>query len=180
MTDAGLRLGKFYSDIDESRLKNESAKRYAVRLAYLKALKCADTILKKGGERPVVIGVDTVIAYGRDILGKPKNRNEAARFLKTLSGKWHEVYTGVAVLDIKTGKALTKLMVSRVKFAKLSRRMIKWYISTGEPMKAAGAYSIQGKGRALIESVGGCFTNVIGISIPVVMKMLARLGAVVL
>lgn len=178
LADAGLKLGAYYSDIDETRLPRESVERHSLRLAYLKAIKCCNAYYGKKRGTPVVIGVDTVIFHAGKVLGKPRNKKEAFKFLSALSGKWHKVYTGVAVIDTRTLKALRKLVVSRVRFTKLTKAQISWYIRTGEPMRAAGAYSIQGKGRALIGSVDGCFTNVIGISIPAVLKMLKFFQAV--
>lgn len=184
MLEAGLKLDVSYADIDEARLERESVSKYAIRVALAKAKKIADEyslspLWERVGERgcslPVVIGVDTVIALVNKIYGKPRNRDEAKRFLRSLSGKWHKVYSGTVVIDTLRKKTLKELVVSKVKFVKLTDKEIDWYISTGEPMHAAGAYAIQGKGMALIESVNGCLTNIIGISIPVLMKMLEQL-----
>lgn len=164
---AGLRIKIAYADADESRRRSEPIGRYAMRVAIAKAKKVEH--LHKGA---IIIAADTAIAIDSHIFGKPKNNQEAEKFLKKLSGRWHKVYTGTVVIDAKTGRALKKLVISRVKFEKLSQSQIDWYIGTGEPLRAAGAYSIQGKGGKLIEKVEGCFTNVVGISVPIVMKML--------
>lgn len=174
LKEAGLKIGVAYADIDESRLPHESVERYAMRVAYAKAKKVAGKV--EGA--PIIIGVDTVIAIGTHILGKPKDRKEAVRFLRKLSGKWHKVYSGTVMLDTKTGRVQKRLVVSKVKCSSLTPKQINWYIATGEPFHAAGAYSIQGKGRALIESVDGCLTNIIGVSIPVVTGMLKKCGAI--
>lgn len=173
LKDAGFKIGLAFADVDESQLKNEPVCRYAMRVALAKALKIA-----KKKRDAVIIAVDTIIAHDGHIFGKAKNHSDARKILKRLSGRWHEVYSGTIVLDAKTGKIIKKLIVSRVKFAKLLPSQINWYIKTGEPMKAAGAYSIQGKGRALIEAVDGCVTNVIGLSIPVITRMLKRVNAI--
>ncbi len=183
LKEAGLKIGVAYADIDESRLPHESVQRYVMRVAYAKAEKVASKYSPSPqGERagvrglpaPIIIGVDTVIAIGAHILGKPKDRKEAARFLKKLSGRWHKVYSGTVMLDTMTGKVQKRLVISKVKCSSLTPKQIDWYIATGEPFHAAGAYSIQGKGRALIESVDGCLTNIIGVSIPVVFGMLKK------
>ncbi len=171
--DAGLKLDVKFADIDESRFDKEPVSKFAIRVALAKAEKIAAT-----EDNAIVIGVDTVIALSNHVFGKPKNRDEARRFLKALSGKWHKAYSGTVVIDSLRKKTLKKLVVTKVKFSKLSDNDIDWYISTGEPMHAAGAYSIQSQGRALIESVNGCFTNVIGVSIPVIIKMLNNLKAI--
>lgn len=173
LIEAGLKLDVKFADIDESRLPRESVSRYAVRVALAKAEKVASS-----ENNAIVIGVDTVIALGNKIYGKPRDREEARKFLRILSGKWHKVYTGTAVIDTLRGKKLRKLVVSKVKFVRLTDKEIEWYISTGEPMQAAGAYAIQGKGMAIVESVNGCLTNIIGISIPVLMKILEQLKVV--
>lgn len=173
LKEAGLKLARAFADIDETPLPGESINHHALRLAVLKAKKISET-----EKNAIIIAADTIIVHGKRIFGRPKNKVEAKKMLSSLSGKWHEVHTGTVVVDSKTDKILKKLVITKVKFAKLSAKTIEWYIQTGEPFKAAGAYSIQNKGRALVEKVDGCFTNVIGISIPVVMKMLEKLKAV--
>lgn len=173
LRECGLKMGVAYADIDESRRTGECVQNYVLRVAYAKAEKIASL-----SRNAVVVGVDTVIASGNRIFGKPKNKSEATSILRALSGRQHKVYTGIVVIDSANGRTIKRLVASRVKFAKLNSRQIDWYISTGEPFTVAGAYSIQGKGRALIESVGGCFTSIIGISIPAFAKMLKILKAV--
>lgn len=173
LREAGFEIGVAFADVDESVLRGERVGRYTMRVALDKAAAVA-----KKRRDAVVIGVDTVISLGGMILGKPRDKKEAAKYLRALSGRWHRVYTGTVAVDSVSGKIAKKLVVSRVKFASLSAKQILWYISTGEPLRAAGAYSIQGKGRALIESVSGCLTNVIGISIPVVHGLLKKLKAI--
>jgi septum formation protein len=168
LEEAGLRVRVAYADIDETHLPNEPVGRYVIRIAYAKASKIAE-----GKRGPVVIGVDTVIAIGKKILGKPRNCAEARKYLKLLSGRKHKVYSGMVVIDTKNRKIFKDVTISGVKFSKLSPKVIDWYIVTGEPLKAAGAYSIQDKGRCLIESIDGCFTSIIGISLPKLFKVLA-------
>jgi septum formation protein len=173
LLEAGLDIDVAYADVDEAVLPREPVARYVVRVADAKAKKVASKY-----KNAVVIGVDTVISLDGRIIGKPKDKNEARRFLRLLSGRWHKVYTGTVVTDSSTEKTLRSVVVSRVKFARLSGEMINWYVGTGEPMRAAGAYSIQGKGMALVESLNGCLTNVIGVSITVLAGLLKRLNAV--
>jgi septum formation protein len=173
LREAGLKISVDYPDINESVRRGEPVGRYANRLALEKAKKIA--IRHKNA---VVVGVDTVIALGQRIFGKPKNKKEAVRYLKTLSGKWHKVCSGTVVLDSKSGRYLRKLVVSKVRFARLSKEQIDWYVATGEPLRVAGAYSIQWSGRTLIESVDGCYTNIIGVSVPVLIQMLKIINAI--
>lgn len=173
LREADISITRAFPDINESRHRGENIRHLALRLAEDKAKKIAER--KRDA---IIIAVDTVISYRDHIFGKPRNKREAKRFLKALSGKTHRVYSGTVVMDAQSGKIIKKLVVTKVKFAKLSREIIEWYISTGEPFRAAGAYSIQNKGRALVESVDGCFTNVIGVSVPLVLKILRELRAI--
>lgn len=167
LREAGIPVERAFPDVDESRLRGETVRHYVMRIAEAKAKKIA-----KKERDAIIIAVDTVISYKSHIFGKPKNKKEARKFLKTLSGKMHRVFSGTVVINSKSGKTLKKIIVTKVKFAKLSNEIIDWYIKTGEPMHAAGAYSIQSKGRALIESLDGCFTNVIGVSISQIFQMI--------
>ena len=122
----------------------------------------------------VVIGADTVVCCGGEILGKPADRTDAARMLRLLSGKTHEVCTGVTV--IAGGRRETRVTVSKVTFLPLTEEEIEAYVETGEPLDKAGAYAVQGKGSALIESVCGDFFAVMGLSSAVTAKLLASFG----
>ncbi|MBU4485218.1 septum formation protein Maf [bacterium] len=173
LKDAGIKIGVTYPDVDESRKANEAINEYVLRIAASKAEKVGASC-----PNAIIIAVDTVIVKGWKIFGKPKTKAQAMDFLEKLSGKWHEVYSGTVVFDTKNSKIYSKLIKTRVKFAKLDQKTIDWYIKTGEPMKAAGAYAIQGKGKVLIESVEGCYTNVIGISMPWVLSILKRIDAI--
>lgn len=173
LREAGFKIGLSFADIDESRLAGEAVEKYAIRIALAKAKKVAL-------RRPTsfIIGVDTVISLGNKIFGKPSNKKIAKKTLLELSGKWHRVLSGTVLLDAKTGRTIKKTVISRVKFAKLTSGQIDWYIKTGEPLKAAGAYSIQSGGRQLVASVDGCFTNIVGISMPAITAMLKTLKAI--
>jgi septum formation protein len=167
LADAGLKFETAVPQADESVRDDETPEQYVKRLALAKAHSIS-------GFDPdsLVLSADTCIDIEGEILGKPRDESHAREMLKRLSGKWHEVWGGIALRDDKTGKIDVRGLCTKVKFSKLSDKMIDWYIATGEPMERAGSYAIQGKGRTLVESVDGCFTNVIGISIPTVFEML--------
>ena len=169
LADAGLSFDTAIPDTDESVRDGESPEQYVKRLAEAKARSISDF-----DEQALILSADTCIDIEGDILGKPRDESHAKEMLKRLSGKWHEVWGGIALRDDAAGKIDVKGLCTKVKFSKLSKEMIDWYVSTGEPMERAGSYAIQGKGRSLVESVDGCFTNVIGLSLPVVFKMLGR------
>lgn len=114
-------------------------------------------------QRPnaIVIGADTIVALGRTILGKPKSGSDAIEMLRSLSGKMHEVITGVSVLTSNGKELFAK--VSRVTFRVLSENEITSYVATGEPMDKAGAYAIQGGAADFVESLQGDYDNVVGL-----------------
>jgi septum formation protein len=173
LKDVGLKLEVAFPDVDEKRLPKEPIKKFLLRIATNKAKRVA-----KGHKSAVIIAVDTIIVNGRKIYGKPGNEETAREFLKELSGKWHKVLSGTVVFDSKTKKFYKKLIKTDVKFKKLTKRVIDWYVKTGEPINAAGAYAIQGKGMSLIAELRGCFTNVIGISIPWTLSILKKLNVI--
>ena len=114
-------------------------------------------------EHAIVIGADTVVVCEGETLGKPKDKEDAIRMLRRLSGKEHEVITGVCLAY--GGQYETFHCVSKVRFFKLSDDEIKHYVMSGEPMDKAGAYGIQGKGCTLVESIEGDYYNIVGLPI---------------
>jgi len=167
LKDAGLSFDALIPTADETVRQGETPKGYVERLALIKA-RSINMILKDH----LIVSADTCIDIERDILGKPSDENDARVMLRRLSGVWHEVWGGIAVRDDLNDRMDVRSVCTKVKFSELSEEMIDWYISTGEPMGRAGAYAIQGQGRTLVEEVNGCFTNIIGISIPVLFQML--------
>ena len=135
-------------------------------LAEQKAREVASLPRAKGR---TVLGADTVVALDGEILGKPKDEADAYRMLSALSGRTHEVYTGVCVVT-PTGEVRVEADCTRVRFRTLTREAILAYIATGSPMDKAGAYGIQDGG--LVESIDGSFTNVVGLPKELCAKML--------
>jgi septum formation protein len=131
-----------------------------------------------GVEGALVIGADTVVAIDEHILGKPENREDAMRMLKLLSGRTHQVYTGVHVVNTNPGawREVGAFECTDVRFRKLSRSMIEKYVATGEPLDKAGAYAIQGRGSVLVQSISGCFFNVVGLPIYKLSLILEQFG----
>lgn len=122
-----------------------------------------------------VIGADTIVVLNNNIIGKPADENDARRILNKLSGKEHEVITGVVVID-PAGHAHREASISKVKFKPLAAKTIDDYIKTGEPMDKAGAYAIQGKGSVLIESHSGSWSNIVGLPTEVMKSLLQKSG----
>lgn len=118
-----------------------------------------------------IVAADTVVAVDGDVLGKPRSAEDARRMLRRLSGKWHEVFTGLAVLVRRSERTIVVVEKTRVEFGLLSDSEIDEYIRTDEPFDKAGAYAIQGQGGKFILRVEGCYFNVMGLP-------LARLYAI--
>jgi septum formation protein len=119
------------------------------------------------GER--VLGVDTAVVLGGRALGKPRDAAEAERFLRELSGRKHEVMSGIALRDAAGERS--DVAVTAVRFRQLDERTIDWYISRGEWGDAAGGYAIQGKGAALVEEIEGDYWNVVGLPVPTLLLL---------
>ncbi len=147
-------------DIDESRLNNEDSHAYVKRLAQEKAL----AALPQAKGLPV-LGSDTIVTIDDQILGKPKDAADAQKILSLLSARTNVVMTAVSICQIINGqtKMLTEVVATKVKFSPLSQEQIAAYVKTGEPMDKAGAYGIQGLGAVFIESINGCYSNVVGL-----------------
>lgn len=177
----GLGFEVVTSDIDESNKMNLSADELVKHLAYEKALHVAQKVAQRGKDpnRCLVIGADTIVVKD-SILGKPGDRDEAVRMLKTLSGNWHEVMTGIAVIDTKDFRNVKSFETTRVKLKELSDDTILAYVNSKEPMDKAGAYGIQGKGALLVERIEGCYFNVVGLPLARLADLLKSLGVSVL
>ena len=167
---AGIDFTVRVADVDETVLPNELPRDYVVRLSREKAQAVASEI----GDGEIVLGADTTVVVLNEIAGKPIDENDARRMLKLLSGKWHEVLTGVSLVN--DGKVTSDIALTRVKFAKLSEEEIDWYISTGEAMDKAGAYGIQGYASRFVERIEGSYSNVVGLPVQMVYRMIADCG----
>lgn len=111
----------------------------------------------------IIIGADTIVVYENQILGKPKDSEDAKRILNLLSGNYHKVITGIALINIKQNIKIIDFEETLVKFRELDQGVIDRYIETNEPFDKAGAYGIQGFGGLLVEKIDGCYDNVIGL-----------------
>jgi septum formation protein len=154
----GLSFAVKPSKIEERFRATESPAQNAKRIALEKALTVRDS-LKSG----VIVGADTIVVLGRKILTKPRDHKDAERMLRMLSGRTHRVYTGFALVDVKTGRRYAGVEKTSVTFRRLSADEIRRYVASGAPMDKAGAYGIQDDyGAVFVEKVEGCFYNVMG------------------
>ncbi len=146
------------ADVDEALDTSLPAHENVMNLAYKKAI-----AVSKNNRDSLVIGADTVVVLGEEILGKPENRSHAFEMLKSLSGNTHKVLTGVC---LALGDEIKTFYVSSdVKFYELTDDEINAYILTGEPDDKAGAYGIQGKGSLLVEKIDGDYFNIVGLPV---------------
>lgn len=157
------------ANIDETRHESEDAISYVKRLAEEKAAAIAQHVTDG-----VVLGADTVVVIGGEIMGQPRDDEDARRMLTLLSEKWHEVLTGVALARNQSA-TLIEHESTRVRFCELSPEEIDWYVSTGEPRDKAGAYAIQGRGAIFIERIDGDYFNIVGLPVRRVYEMIRGL-----
>ena len=158
-------------DIVEDFDSGLSAGENVQRLSLYKAL----SVAKKIEGNALVIGADTLV-FKDGLIGKPADEKQAFEMLKLLQGSWHEVFTGVTVVDSSDLKSLGGYERTRVKMRELPERVIKSYIATGEPLDKAGAYGIQGIGSLLVERIDGCYFNVVGLPIVLLSRILEQFG----
>jgi septum formation protein len=167
LTAVGWEFEAIAADIDETRNDSEDAVSYVKRLAQTKA----ETIAGKTSAS-LVLGADTVVVIDNEILGQPRDDEDARRMLRLLSGKWHEVLTGVALVRAgPPSEVLIDFATTRVRFAAMSEAEINWYVSTGEPRGKAGAYGIQGRAALFIEAIEGDYFNVVGLPVRLVYQI---------
>lgn len=176
LSAADISFTVFTAPFDEASVSLAKPEEGVRKLALGKAGAAREKwIAEKGSleEDTVFLGADTVVVLDGKAMGKPGSPEEAVSLLEGLSGKEHHVYTGVALLSKqKTDSFFVK---TAVYFRQLSKQEIRDYVATGEPLDKAGAYGIQGKGRALVEKVDGDYLNVVGLPLKEVLDRLQKL-----
>jgi septum formation protein len=166
LTAAGITFEVRAVEVDERPFDGETAVDYVARVAADKARACPVA------RDVVVLAADTVVVVDGRILGKPADNADANRMLRLLSGRSHDVLTGVAVRH--GGDVAVEADSTAVTFAPLSDTDIAWYVASGEPMDKAGAYAIQGLASRFVERVAGSYSNVVGLPVALVCRMLAE------
>lgn len=164
----GLRFTVRAVDLNETPLPGERPDATVLRLAREKAVAQAHP-----GE--IVLAADTVVVIDGELLGKPRDPEDAHRMLARIAGREHTVFTGVAVEEPGKG-SVRELAASRVRIAPLTPERIAWYVETGEPLDKAGSYAVQGIGALFVEEVFGNYTNVVGLPLPLTAKLFRELG----
>jgi septum formation protein len=158
------------ANIDETRAPAEAAVSYVRRLAQAKAEAVASQL-----ESGLVLGADTTVVIEGEILGQPRDAEDARRMLRLLSGKWHEVLTGVALVRSGEGHCVVDHELTRVRFSRMSDAEIDWYLASGEPMGKAGAYAVQGRAALFIDEIRGDYFNIVGLPIRLVYELSQRI-----
>ena len=177
LRNAGIAFTVQPANIDETVIAGESPRSYAERLAREKALTIATTC-----PQDLVLGADTIVVVAQEVLGKPRDADDAVRMLRLLSGRRHEVITAVCIVkpvhgELRTDnrEVATESESTRVTMTEISEEEIRAYIETGEPMDKAGAYAIQGMASRWIPRIEGDYSNVVGLPIALVYRILREL-----
>ncbi|MGD1862172.1 MAG: Maf family protein [Leptolyngbyaceae cyanobacterium] len=171
LTDAGISVYVCPSNFDEDQVQLTNPAELVKTLAKSKA----DLVAAQFG-KALVLGCDSILAFDGQIYGKPDSPEDAIARLQTVRGQVGELYTGHALIDTSRQRAVVRCRVTQVYFTDVSDRQIIDYVATGEPLRCAGAFAIDGKGSCFVEKLNGCHTNVIGLSMPLLRELIAELG----
>ena len=175
LRNAGFTFDTFPADVDETILRDERAEDYVRRVAEEKA-RVAMERLTPHTVPAIVMGADTTVVAGGQILGKPADKEDARRMLRLLSGQTNEVLTGLSVTRSTDGRSASHVETTRVSFANLPESEIEEYLASGEPFDKAGAYGIQGIGGRYVTRIEGCYFNVMGLPLSRLWSMLRDFG----
>lgn len=171
----GLQVEVVSSSADETVETEWTPAETVELLALRKATEVAGTRKRKSAQE-IVIGADTIVVCDQQILGKPQDQDDAYHMLSMLQGRAHDVYTGVACIDMVTGQKVVRHRKTQVWMRPLSDDQIMRYIASGEPADKAGAYGIQGRGAAIVDRIDGCYFTVVGLPISLLSEMLSVYG----
>ena len=160
LENANVKFKIMASSIEELTLDSESPCQMVMRLAFEKGIDIASR-----QKSDLVISADTIVVLDNTILGKPKDEIEARKMITSLSGRTHQVITGISLINLDNNKKIIDYVISNVKFKKLSEEDINDYIRTRESLDKAGAYGIQGYGALLVEEIQGDYFNIVGLPI---------------
>ena len=171
LNSVGWEFTKDVPDIDETELAGEKAEDYVQRLAREKA-----EVVAQKYENAIVLGADTTVVIDNQIIGKPVDLDDARRMIKMLSGNWHEVLTGVAIVKVQNTKCKMQSSIqrTRVKFAEMSDEEIAFLVENGEPLDKSGGYAVQAQAALFIEGIEGDYWNVVGLPISLIYKLVRK------
>jgi len=172
LRDAGIPFTVLSSVVDETPLPGETATDLVRRLAAAKA----ELVAARAVGPAIVIAADTVVALDGAVMGKPRTSDDARQMLEKLSGRTHNVITGIALVRLPDVERREFHETTHVQFGPLDEEEITRYLASGEPFDKAGAYAIQGLGGRYIPRIDGCYFNVVGLPLARLCKELAELG----
>jgi len=175
----GLPVIVHPSQADESTPGDWPPERTVRELAHRKAAAVREQWRISHEDFGIVVGSDTIVALDSQILGKPKDDEDAVRMLTLLAGTWHDVHTGLCCIGLPDGKTVQGHRVTRVLMRKLTQEQIRSYVATGESRDKAGAYGIQSLGSVLVERIEGCYFNVVGLPLSLLATQLEAFGITV-
>jgi septum formation protein len=174
LEEAGVAFSVMPADVDESARPGEAPRALALRLAAEKARAVAERLGRE--PRRLVLGSDTIVVIGEEVLGKPRDAAHAIELLGRILGRRHTVLTGVALLDAASGEVRWCCVASDVVMRAASDAEVRSYVAGGEPLDKAGAYGLQGEGRKFVARVIGSETNVIGLPMDETLALLREAG----
>jgi septum formation protein len=175
----GLPVRIIPSKADEETPGHWSPSQIVEGLSLRKALAVKEDLLSPEDVSSIIVGSDTIVVLNGIVMGKPRDVQEAELMLRQLAGEIHEVYTGVTCVRVSDAKTITSHRITKVKMRNLTADQITRYVATGEPMDKAGAYGIQEIGSLLVESIEGCYFNVVGLPVSLLAVMLEQFDVTV-
>ncbi|HVT00837.1 MAG TPA: Maf family protein [Patescibacteria group bacterium] len=167
----GIPFDVVSSDFDETRIPDTDYKHFVETLSFEKV-----KVVAASFDDAIIVGADTVVVMDGKVLGKPKDKRDAKKKLKLLSGTKHLIITGYTIFDTKSGRVVNSSVESSVKLKDLTNEEIEAYIATGEPMDKAGGYAVQGIGGLFVEKVDGDYFNIVGLPLKDIRRHLADFG----
>ncbi len=174
LATAGFSFDQRPVDVDERVRPQESPEHYVSRLASEKSARALELIHPRSRPLTVVLGADTAVVIDGTILGKPAHDGEAREMLRWLSGRRHDVMTGISLRH--AGSDATTVTQTAVFFAPLGDREVDWLVKSGEGRDKAGAYAVQGRAARFVQRIEGTYSNVVGLPIAAFYELLGRLG----
>ncbi len=172
---AGIEPDVLVSGVDESQVVSERAEDLCLELARLKAQAVVGRLRPSADERTLVLGCDSVLAFDGEILGKPADEADATRRWERMRGRSGVLHTGHCLIDVIHETRAEAVASTTVRFAEVSDEEIAAYVATGEPLAVAGAFTIDGLGGAFLEGVDGDPGTVVGLSLPLLRRLLGEL-----
>jgi len=164
------------SGVDEDAITDPNPAQLVQRLARAKARAVWEAQVPADFQRlgvTVLLGCDSVLAFEGEVFGKPADAEEAIARWRRMAGGWGELHTGHCLLPVAGELERLTTVTTRVQFAPLSDAEIAAYVATGEPLHCAGGFALEGRGGAVVERIDGCFSNVIGLSLPLLRRWLS-------